>query len=891
MGMTFKKGNGRQVHFFPLLKMFFGLAPGRTFATLLGVGCCLAVPSPALAQPSDYAIAQTPAWVTPIEAGAIDDKLLGQISDGAYFLLSDIQTHVSPEEKVTFRHFATKAINANGVETVANIEITFDPSYQQLTLHSIDVIRDGHVAHRLAGATVRVLQRETELELRIYDGSKTANVFLDDIREGDTVEYSYSLRGRNPVFGGAITGSAAMQFSVPIGRSFVRLLLPADRTISVSTRNTTQQPVVHKHDGYREYLWDSKNVPALITEKDTPGWFDPYPNAQWSEYANWAAVARWAKPLYQVPANLGPELSAEVQRIAKSETDPARRLLAALRIVQGQIRYMGVEIGPGSHAPSAPAVVFARRFGDCKDKALLLVSMLDHLGIESHPALVNTRLRRGLLIPLPAPTLFDHVVVSTRIGGRTYWLDPTRAIQKADLAHLYQPDFDYALVVDPASTALTAMKNIDAPVPKHAMHATFDARAGFEKPVHLTFVSVVDGDAAESLRNTLASSNVDDLQKKYLDYYAHYYPTIRSAAPLVVSDDTSNNRLTTTESYDIVDIASWSEVDKRHTVDIAAPDIDELARGPSSTIRQSPLRLFYPREVEQKTEVLLPSHWPVEATTTKVDDPAFTFERTVAATDKSIVINDHYASLVDEIPASDIVRYAGNLGRVRDSTGYQLHWSDSANDASAGWLQHFNWLLAVLGALVFGIWCWLAHIVYRYDPPFRPVAVDRSLQGIRGWLLLPAFGTVLTPFVYAMALVRISRVFATDTWSALTTYGNTHYHPLWAPYLLFELTAILGFLVFSVLLAITFFQRRRSAPMLFIALMIATLSYHLIDSAFASGFPVLSTKNSSVFTEIFRLVIGSVIWISYFLKSARVKSTFVMERVKHEPDTQPEAGA
>ena len=61
---------------------------------------------------------------------------------------------------------------------------------------------------------------------------------------------------------------------------------------------------------------------------------------------------------------------------------------------------------------------------------MLLVSMLDHLGIEAHPALVNTRLRKGLLKLLPAPTLFDHAVVSARIDGRTYWLDPTRSTQK-----------------------------------------------------------------------------------------------------------------------------------------------------------------------------------------------------------------------------------------------------------------------------------------------------------------------------------------------------------------------------------------------------------------------------------------------------------------------------
>ena len=856
---------------------------------LLCVGCWLTAPAPAFAKPNDYTTAPTPAWVTPVEAGAVDDKLLGQISEGAYYLLSDTQIRALTDDKIVYRHLASKAINATGVETVASIEIGFDPSYQRLTLHSLDVIRNGKAMHRLTSATVRILQRETELELRIYDGSKTANVFLDDIREGDIVEYSYSLRGRNPVFGSANTGSSNLQFGVPVARCFVRLLLPTDRTTQVSTRNSTQQPVVNERDGYREYVWDNRNIPALDTEKGAPGWYDPYARAQWSDYANWAAVARWAQPLYQVPSNLGPALTAEVERIAKSEKVPTQRLLAALRWVQGQVRYMGVEIGPGSHAPTAPSIVFDRRFGDCKDKSLLLVSMLDRLGIEAHPALVNTRVGRGLLKRLPSPGIFDHAIVSARIDGRTVWLDPTRATQKADLAHLYQPDFDVALVVDPATTELTSMKNAAAPVPRHTMHATFDASAGFDKPVHLTFVSVVEGDAAESLRSKLASSNVEDLQKNYLNYYAHYYPTIRSAAPLAVSDDALNNRLTTTESYDIPDMASWSDEEKRHVVSISTPDIDDLVRSPSSTVRKAPLLLTYPRTVEQKTDVLLPSPWPSKTTTTKVDDAAFHFERVVETADKHMVINDRYVSLTDEIPATDIVRYAGNLNRVLDSTGYQLFWADPAPNANtatdakadADWSRHFNWPLAIVGVLVFAIWCWLAGIVYRYDPPIRPVAIDRSLQGIGGWLMLPALGVVLSPFFYAYALVQTSHVLSTDTWSALTTYGNPHYHWLWAPSLLMEVTAIIGFLVFHVLLAILFFRHRRNVPRLYIALLIAALCYRLIDNALVAQLPTHASHGAEESAAVVRILIACVIWISYFVRSVRVKSTFVVPHARH----------
>jgi len=398
------------------------------FCLLLGLSW-LVVPDLCVAEASEYVIAPSPTWISPVEAGVVDDTLLGQIRDGAYHLLTDSQTRVSAEGKTTYRHFATKAINAKGLESVANIEIPFDPSYQNLSLHSIDIIRDGHAIHKLADAQIRILQRETELEFRIYDGSKTANVFLDDVRVGDTVEYAYSLTGRNPVFKGVTFGAAGLQYSVPVGRIHVRLLLPTAEYATIFPRNTTLRPVITEHDGYRDHVWDTRSVPALVVDADAPGWYDPYALVQWSGYANWAAVAQWAKPLYEIPAKLSPELESEIARIAQSEKSQAGRLLAALRFAQSEIRYLGVEIGPGSHAPNPPTLVFSRRFGDCKDKTLLLISMLDRLGVESRPALVNTRQRRGLVNVQPNPTAFDHVLVHAQIDGRHYWVDPTRSSQ------------------------------------------------------------------------------------------------------------------------------------------------------------------------------------------------------------------------------------------------------------------------------------------------------------------------------------------------------------------------------------------------------------------------------------------------------------------------------
>jgi transglutaminase-like putative cysteine protease len=127
-----------------------------------------------------------------------------------------------------------------------------------------------------------------------------------------------------------------------------------------------------------------------------------------------------------------PELKAKIDQW-KRLPSPEDRVLAALRFVQDEVRYLGIESGISGFMPAAPNTVFARRFGDCKDKTLLLDTLLTALGVEAHPTLVNTKLRRTIQQLRPAP-VFDHAISQVVAGGRTYWLDATANYERGPLA-------------------------------------------------------------------------------------------------------------------------------------------------------------------------------------------------------------------------------------------------------------------------------------------------------------------------------------------------------------------------------------------------------------------------------------------------------------------------
>lgn len=837
---------------------------------------------------ADYTTGPLPGWVVPVAPGKADGAKLGQGSDGVAFLLTDTQILADRHDRERYHRVVSEALDAHGVEAIANIQIPFDPSYQKLVLHSLDVIRHGRVISQLHTAKMRVIQREAGLEERIYDGTRTLAIFLDDVRPGDVVDYSYVMSGRNPVFGGRDFGTYELQFGLPVARVHARLLVPVGASLKLASRHTAMKPRVTVHDGLRDYTWDVVDPPVLTVEAGAPAWYSPFAQVSWSQFDDWGQVVDWALPLYRTPDTLDAALQAQVDRIARTESTPAGRMLAALRLVQGEVRYLGVEIGPNSHAPNPPTQVYARRFGDCKDKTLLTVTLLRHLGIDAWPALVNTDLQRGVAEQLPSPGVFDHVLVLARVDGKDWWIDPTRNTQMADLAHLSQDHFDLALVVAPGGRALTAMKRAAPDASRRELHATYDASHGFDTPVRFTMKTVASGDVGEALRNAFASNSLAELQKNFLNFYAGYYPHIGEAGALAMRDDPTANRVTVDENYMIHAMSAPADDGRGRVALLHFPELARAMNAPDTPIRTAPLQVSYPLDLSQQTEVLLPNAWPVKTMTTRVDDPAFRFERSIRRDGLRLLITDHFQSLTDEVPAAQMPRYLDDLARARKVLAFRFWWNPALQPGAArgSWIDHMNWLMALLAVGMAAGWAWLAARVYRYDPEPAP-AGDRRLAGFAGWLVVLGLVLGFRLVMATAALWHMGGALAIERWTALTTFGAPTYNALWAPLLLFELAGNLGGWVFTLLVLALFLKRRSSFPRVAMLVLVSGVLLQCVDLALSAQMPTLKATEKDIAT-IVRAVIGVSLWSAYLIRSQRVKATFVVRHRTVEPPELPD---
>ena len=133
-------------------------------------------------------------------------------------------------------------------------------------------------------------------------------------------------------------------------------------------------PTVTRSPGETIYEWESRDSPAVESEERTPSWFLTYARVEASDFGGWAEVARTSRDLFAAASGAAPSVDALVQGWGLSSATEDARVDRAVRFVQDEIRYLGLEMGRNSHQPHPPAQTLERRFGDCKDKAALLVT-------------------------------------------------------------------------------------------------------------------------------------------------------------------------------------------------------------------------------------------------------------------------------------------------------------------------------------------------------------------------------------------------------------------------------------------------------------------------------------------------------------------------------------
>ena len=603
----------------------------------------------------EFSVGPVPPWVEKIDI-ATDVPVSKQHARwGIYDLVNDHQVRAGDGNESQFYRTARMVLSPSGVQNASELSFDFDPSFEKLQIHEIAIVRGSKRIDALDADEIRVIQKEDDSDNRIYDGERTALVFVKDVRPGDIIDYSWSLAGANPLLGDRYTDRYRLSSSVPSRRLRHRLVWTGSKPLQWRGA----EPIVSGNT----YTWEMKDLSALDMEDSVPSWYEAWKSVQVTAFASWSEVAMWAEEMFRLDARSTAEVKALANTFRTAHPTRDEQITAAIRFVQDDIRYLGIEMGRNSHQPHQPWETLEARWGDCKDKTLLLVALLRELGLEAHPALVNTRLEHRLDSKIASPFLFDHVIAQVIDGGKTYWIDGTMSDQGGTLSTIETPNYGRALVVRADTTALTKIDTLQHGNTLVEQHYT---TTRYDQPTELVIKTTYSGGDADSMRSELASMSSDDFSHERINDLAVDQPKIEADGAHVIQDDRARNVLVITEKYrvrELWDDGQWTWYPRV---------LDSYLNRPDTMIRRMPLAFWWPLNVQQVVTFTFPEEMSVEKSTSVTETSTFRYEYTIDSNGKSVTIRQTLRSLRDHVEVKDVPDHLTKLSAIWSEIGYRL---------------------------------------------------------------------------------------------------------------------------------------------------------------------------------------------------------------------------
>jgi len=211
------------------------------------------------------------------------------------------------------------------------------------------------------------------------------------------------------------------QSSIPFVFEALEVDLPPGRSYSQAWHNYAGvKPVEVAPNHWR---WEIRDMPGLIL-RDIPSRPDWYALAarmsvQWGVAAvpgkeeQWRALGQRYTDLEAHRPDPSPEITAKVGELLAGAPDYYAKVSRIADFIQKNIRYFVVERGIGGWQAHPASEIFRNRYGDCKDKATLVLSMLQVAGIPAAYVLVD---HRRYVVDPEAPSFYgDHMITAIEI--------------------------------------------------------------------------------------------------------------------------------------------------------------------------------------------------------------------------------------------------------------------------------------------------------------------------------------------------------------------------------------------------------------------------------------------------------------------------------------------
>ncbi|MBT1451557.1 transglutaminase-like domain-containing protein [Glaciecola sp. XM2] len=233
-----------------------------------------------------------------------------------------------------------------------------------------------------------------------------------------------------------------------------------------------------------------------------------------SSVEDWDSIITTMLDAYSVARSSNQSVIQQLPRIISDEMSNEEKISAIHHHVAREIRYLSESEAGNAYIPHSVSRTIDKKYGDCKDKTVLLLEMFEQAGIEAYPVLISTRRKATDKLLVPSAAYFNHVIMCFNYAQQDYCIDATDST--SDWRYMSQwVQGHVALPLVPGATVQNAMEEPHAYAIKNEIDIEILPNGGQLEKQRIEF----HGAYASSYRSSLEGQETQEQVEYMVELY------------------------------------------------------------------------------------------------------------------------------------------------------------------------------------------------------------------------------------------------------------------------------------------------------------------------------------------------------------------------------------
>lgn len=318
-------------------------------------------------------------------------------------------------------HQIIKVFTEEGIKKFGSFYIDFVKDYEDVEIREARVIRkDGKEM-----SATDIWETGKWGGWKLYYDFKSKIIRMPGVEEDSIIELEYKIDVKKNLFADYFGEIFNLSNIEPTKLLKYILIFPKKRDFYFKAVKSEIKPEIIEKEDTKVYIWKRENVEGVEEEPDMPPKMEIIPYLQITTFKKWDEMHIWYWNLIKDQFDTNKDLKNKIMEITKNCKTEEEKIREIYNFVVTKIRYLGIEFGIGGWKPRKATEVFNTLYGDCKDKATLIISMFKELETPAKIVLIPTRHLGKIDRELSLIDQFNHAIVYVNLQGKEIFLDGT----------------------------------------------------------------------------------------------------------------------------------------------------------------------------------------------------------------------------------------------------------------------------------------------------------------------------------------------------------------------------------------------------------------------------------------------------------------------------------